>query len=126
MMSSRVAGSESPFVMIWDEDVARCIVKGIVERRTGIYNLTGDGAITLPEIARRLGKPYVPLPSFVIEAALRIAKAIGITGTGPEQVRFLRYRPVLSNERLKTELEFTPSFTSEECFEQYRQIRFGR
>jgi UDP-glucose 4-epimerase len=121
-----VAGSDSPFVMIWDEDVARCIVKGIVERRTGIYNLTGDGAITLPEIARRIGKPYVPLPSFVIEGALRLAKAIGLTGTGPEQVRFLRYRPVLSNERLKTEFDFTPSYTSEECFDQYKQIRFGQ
>jgi UDP-glucose 4-epimerase len=120
-----VAGSDAPFVMIWDEDVAKCIVKGIVERRNGIYNLTGDGAITLPEIARRVGKPYLPIPSFVIQSALRIAKAAGITGTGPEQVRFLRYRPVLSNERLKTEFGFTPTYTSEECFERYRQIRFG-
>lgn len=120
-----VAGSDSPFVMIWDEDVARCIVKGIVERRTGIYNLTGDGAITLPEIARSIGKPYLPMPSFLIEGALRIAKAAGITGTGPEQVRFLRYRPVLSNERLKTDFGFTPTYTSRECFERYRAIRFG-
>jgi UDP-glucose 4-epimerase len=39
-------------------------------------------------------------------------------------VKFLRYRPVLSNERLKAEFGFTPSASSEECFERYRRIRF--
>ena len=42
-----VRGSDAPFVLVWDEDVAGCIVEGIRERRTGIYNLAGDGAITL-------------------------------------------------------------------------------
>jgi UDP-glucose 4-epimerase len=120
-----VRGSDAPFVLIWDEDVARCIVQGIVERRTGTYNLCGDGSLSLEEIARRLGKPYVALPAPVLEGALRVLRALGLTRLGPEQVRFLRYRPVLSNERLRSELGFAPAFTSEECFEHYRRLRFG-
>jgi len=120
-----VRGADSPFVLIWDEDVAACILKGIHERRTGCFNLTGDGAIPLEEIARRLGKPYVALPAGVIRAVLGVAKTLGLGRTGPEQVNFLRYRPVLSNERLKSEFGFTPSCSSEDCFERYRQLHFA-
>jgi UDP-glucose 4-epimerase len=120
-----VQGSDIPFVIVWDEDVARCIAKGIRERRSGIYNVAGDGVITLREMARRLGKPYVALPAFVLETALGVARALGLTQLGPEQVNFLRYRPVLGNERLKSEFGFTPTHTSEACFERYRKARFG-
>jgi UDP-glucose 4-epimerase len=120
-----VQGSDIPFVIVWDEDVARCIAKGIRERRSGIYNVAGDGVITLREMARRLGKPYLALPAFVLETALGAARALGLTQLGPEQVNFLRYRPVLDNERLKSEFGFTPAHTSEDCFERYRRARFG-
>jgi len=120
-----VRGSDAPFVLIWDEDVAACIVQGIREGAAGIYNLTGDGAVTLPQIARRLGKPYVALPAFLLQGSLWVLQALRLSSRGPEQVKFLRYRPVLSNERLKSEFGFTPSATSEECFERYRRVRFG-
>jgi UDP-glucose 4-epimerase len=121
-----VAGSEAPFVLIWDEDVARCIVRGIREGRSGIYNLTGDGAITLREIARRIGKRYVSLPPSLLAAVLWLLRAVRLSSRGPEQVNFLRYRPVLSNERLKSDFGFTPAYTSEQCFEHYRRLRFPR
>ena len=120
-----VAGSDSPFVLIWDEDVAACIVKGIHEGRSGVYNLAGDGAVSLPEIARRLGKPYLPVPAFLLAAALWVAKRLRLSERGPEQVRFLRHRPVLGNARLKSEFGFTPRYTSAECFGRYRELRFG-
>lgn len=119
-----VAGAEAPFVLIWDEDVAGCIVQGICDGRSGIYNLTGDGAISLRTIARKIGKPYLALPAWLLAAALWLLRAIGLSSRGPEQVSFLRYRPVLSNQRLKSEFGFTPNFTSEQCFDQYRRLRF--
>lgn len=120
-----VAGSDSPFVLVWDEDVAACIEKGIREERAGIYNLAGDGAITLPEIARRLGKPFLPLPGALLAGALGLLHALGLSARGAEQVDFLRHRPVLSNQALERDFGFTPRFTSEECFEHYRRLRLG-
>lgn len=120
-----VAGSDAPFVLIWDEDVAAAIAKGILERRAGIYNLAGDGAIALPEIARRLGRPYLPLPAPLLAGALGLAQRLGLSSRGAEQVDFLRYRPVLANDALTREFGFTPRFTSSECFDHYRRIRFG-
>jgi UDP-glucose 4-epimerase len=120
-----VSGSETPFVLVWDEDVAACIVKGIRERRTGVFNLAGDGAVTLREIAKRLGKPYLPLPPALLGGALRWLQQLGLSARGPEQVDFLRYRPVLDNQALKAEFGFTPRFDSAACFEAYRRLRFG-
>lgn len=121
-----VVGSDSPFVIIWDRDVAAAIIKGIRERGSGIYNLAGDGTVTLPEIARRLDKRYVPLPSVVLATALRVAGWLRLTQLGPEQVRFLSYRPVLANDRLKEEFGFIPSKTSSECFEAFIEARQRR
>lgn len=120
-----VRGSDAPFVLIWDEDVAACVVKGLLERRSGVFNLCGDGALGLPEIARRLGKPYLPLPGFVLAGALGLLHALGISARGAEQVDFLRYRPVLANDALKARFGFEPRFSSEGCFEHYRSLRFG-
>jgi UDP-glucose 4-epimerase len=118
-----VAGSDAPFVLIWDDEVAACIAKGIRERRSGIYNLAGDGALGLREIARRLGKPYLPIPPRLLAGALRALQALGLSARGPEQVDFLRHRPVLSNERLVREFGYAPELTSEACFERWRAGR---
>lgn len=111
-----VLGSASPFVFIWDEDVAAAIHHGVTGDRRGIYNLAGDGALPLRDIARRLGKRTLPLPASVLWGALALGRALGVGRYGPEQLDFLRWRPVLHNRRLKEEFGFTPSKTSEQAF----------
>jgi UDP-glucose 4-epimerase len=103
---------EWPFVIVWDADVVGAIVRGIHTGGTGIYNLAGDGTLTLREIAALLGKPYVALPAPLVAGALRLLKRLGLSQYGPEQVDFLRYRPVLSNRRLKEEFGYTPAKTT--------------
>lgn len=114
-----IRGSDSPFVFIWDEDVVGAIERGIREDRTGIYNMAGDGALTIHQLAAILGKPVRTLPAWLIQAALWVARRLGIGRYGPEQVDFLRYRPVLSNRRLKEEFGYRPQKTSEEVFRYY-------
>lgn len=114
-----VAGADTPFVMILVDDVASIIVKGILERSEGVYNLAGDGALTLRQIARMTGKPYVPIYAGLLKFVLRILKATGLSVRGPEGVNFLRYRPVLANDQLKSAFGFTPTMTSAEVFECY-------
>ncbi len=116
-----IAGADSPFVMILVEDVAAIILKGVLEGREGIYNLAGDGALSLREIAKLTGKPFVPLPAGLLRFVLRVLKATGLSIRGPEGVDFLQYRPVLANDHLKAEFGFTPTMTSAEVFDYYLQ-----
>lgn len=121
-----IKGSESPFVFVWDRDVARCFVQTVVTERTGIYNLAGDGALTLREIAAILGKKLFVVPARVLRFSLRLLKMLRLSAYGPEQMDFLRYRPVLDNTKLKTVFGFTPEKTSREVFEFYVATRLPK
>lgn len=112
-------GSVTPFVFIWDHDVVRCLIKGIKEDTTGIFNMAGDGYLKMSEIASILGKPYLPLPVWLVKSALWILSKLKLSRYGPEQVNFIRYRPVLSNLRLKEAFGYTPAKTTREVFEFY-------
>jgi UDP-glucose 4-epimerase len=118
-----ILGSPSPFVFIWDEDLVACLVQGALSDKTGIYNQAGDGALTPRELARLLGKTYLPLPAVLVQGVLWITKGLGLGQHGPERVKFLRWRPVLSNRRLKEEFGYTPKHTSREAFERYARAR---
>ena len=112
-----VTGYDSPFVFIWDEDVVEILVRGLREARTGTFNLAGDGAMSMREIAAALGKPYMPIPAWALRAALTVLRPLGLVAYGPEQVGFLQHRPVLLNTRLKAEFGYTPRYTSAEAFD---------
>jgi len=118
-----IRGSDSPFVFIWDQDVVGIILRAVSGGPPGIYNVAGDGALTIHEIAQRLGKHTLQLPAGLLLAALAVLKPLGLTQYGPEQLDFLRYRPVLLNTKLKTTFGYTPTYTSAEVFELYRQAR---
>lgn len=116
-------GAASPWVFIWDQDVVNCIVIGVHERREGIYNLAGDGVMTMRDIAARIRKPYLPLPTGLLRNALRVLKRLGVSQYGPEQVEFIRYRPVLKNDALKRGFGYTPELSSRQVFDLYLRSR---
>ena len=98
---------------------------GIGPLRTGIFNVAGDGAVTIDEIGQLLGKPVVRLPASLLQAALAVLHPLGLSRYGPEQVDFLRYRPVLDNARLKAAFGFTPRLSSREVFELWARSSVG-
>ena len=111
-----IRGSESPFVFVWDADVIGAIRHGVTAGQTGMYNLAGDGALTMRELAALLGKPLVSLPAPLVRGILRVARALRLTTLGPEQVRFLQYRPVLSNAAFRRDSGYTLRWSSREAF----------
>ena len=116
----KIRGSRSPFVFVWDTDVAGVMQAAVTGPVTGAFNVAGDGALTIDEIARALGKPTLTVPEPLLRAALAVGKRLGLTAYGPEQTKFLTHRPVLDNRRLKEQLGFVPSRTSAEAFEAWR------
>ena len=116
-----IAGSDSPFVFIWTRDLARILRRAATDGPTGIFNVAGDGALGISELARIMHKPVLHLPAILVKAALAVAHPLGLSRYGPEQVRFLQYRPVLANDALKREFGYTPEKTSAETFDLWRQ-----
>ncbi len=118
-----IQGSDSPFVFIWDQDVVGIIEQALCDGPPGVYNVAGDGALTITQIAQVLHKKTRRLPAWLLRGALSILKPLGLTQYGPEQLDFLRYRPVLLNTRLKTVFGYTPTYTSAQVLELYQRAR---
>ena len=116
-----LTGSDSPFVFAWTRDLACILTRAIADGPPGVFNVAGDGAMGLPEIAAALGKPLLRLPPAALKAALAIARPLGLSRYGPEQVRFLQYRPVLDNTTLKSTFGYTPILSSAETFDLWRK-----
>lgn len=119
-----VRGSDSPFVFVWDEDVVGAIVHAVAGRGpAGCFNLAGDGALTVHQIAARLHKPVLALPAGLLKAGLAVGQALRLTRYGPEQLDFLRYRPVLANGALKQVFGYVPALSSAQAFERFVAAR---
>jgi len=118
-----IRGSASPFVFIWDRDVAGAIEHAIFGGPPGVYNVAGDGALSIQEIATRLGKRCLSIPPSLLRTLLAVLHPLRLSRYGPEQVNFLRYRPVLDNRRLKEVFGYVPKLSSSEVFELFRKAR---
>lgn len=116
-----LAGSDSPFVFIWTQDLARILIRAATDGPPGIFNVAGDGALGVRDLAAVMGKPVLTLPPVLLRAVLAVARPLGLSRYGPEQVGFLQYRPVLDNTALKTVFGYTPELTTAEVFDLWRR-----
>ena len=118
-----IRGSDSPFVFIWDADVTGALLHALDGAVPGCYTLAGDGARTIHQSAARLGKTTLDLPAGLLRAALFVGSRLGVSRYGPEQLDFLRYRPVLLNTALKAQWGYVPRKTSAEAFDAFVAAR---
>lgn len=111
----------SSFVAIWDQDLVEILFKATQDGKPGIYNVAGDGAIPTQELAKLLGKPADIKPLWLLKLAFRILRPLGLVKYGPESLKFIQYRPVLSNAKLKREFAYTPIKSTKEVFEYWHK-----
>lgn len=108
---------ESPFVAIWDQDLVAILFQSITDnKRPGIYNVAGDGPIPTAKLATLLGKKYRAVPALLLKLAFGVLRPFRLVKYGPESVKFIQYRPVLDNTKLKTIFGYIPEKTTKEVF----------
>ncbi len=112
-------GVRSPFVFIWDQDLVSVLAQGVQDDVEGQFNVAGDGCLDVHEMSGIVGRPVVSLPVWLLKASLAVARPLGLSPFGPEQVRFIEYRPVLSNAQLKENFGYSPKKTSREVLEYF-------
>ncbi len=114
-----LTGTATPFSLIADSDVVGALVQAVHNPRPGQYNLAGDGTLSLRQIAKRLGKPYLPVPPGLLKGVLWLLRTLRVTTLGPQHVKFIQYRPVLANEQLKSAFGYAPRLDAAGVFERF-------
>ncbi|MFA5309975.1 MAG: NAD-dependent epimerase/dehydratase family protein [Dehalococcoidales bacterium] len=118
----KAAGSNPPWQFIHEDDLAELVVRLLKQRKSGIYNLAGDGALAYCEMIKKLGRPCISLPAWVLYRGIQISWHLRWQArTQPGGLAMLKYPIALSNAKVKQATGYLPRHTGPQAFEAFIQ-----
>jgi UDP-glucose 4-epimerase len=102
---------------VHEDDVVDAISRLLLGRHAGQFNLSPDGRMTLRECAEALDTPIRRMPLRLYRAIARLMWRLRVSEAPPGQIDFALYPWIVSNEKLKRTLGWTPRHSSRETFE---------
>ena len=108
---------DGPMQFVHEDDVVDALTGLLEGRHEGAFNLAGEGHTTLRETAEIAGLPTRRAPLRPYRAFARAMWRLRVSEAPPGQIEFARWPWVVSNEKLKRTLGWTPRHTSRETFE---------
>jgi UDP-glucose 4-epimerase len=96
-----ILGFDPRYQFVHEDDVVAALAHAVARDVPGVFNVAGDGVLTLTEVAGLLGKSYLPvLPPIGTGAAAAVARRLGLR-IPPEMLGQLRFGRGLDNRKLK-------------------------
>lgn len=118
-----VLGYDARLQFIHEDDGLEVIRRATVEDHPGIFNVAGDGVLSLSQAIRRAGRVELPvLPPFVGLVGRWVRRG-GFADFSPEQIRLLTHGRAVDTTRLKKLFGFTPTYTSDAAFDDFVRAR---
>ncbi len=120
----RAAGKNPLWQFIHEDDLAELIILLLKKKKAGIYNLTAEGGLTYSEMIKKLGKPSVTLPSWLLYQGVKFSWKLKLqTKSQPGGLFMLEYPINISNEKIKRETGYQMRYTGPEAFAAFFQSR---
>jgi UDP-glucose 4-epimerase len=116
-----VLGFDPRLQFCHEEDALAALEHAVVASVHGTFNVAGDGVLMLSQAVRRVGRPDLPMPSFVLSAIGSSLPQLRGSEMSGEQVSFLTYGRALDTTRMRETFGFEPRFTTEEAFGAFAQ-----
>jgi UDP-glucose 4-epimerase len=109
-----ILGFDPRYQFVHEDDVVHALEHAVKHDVPGVYNVAGDGVLTLSEVAGLLGKPYAPvLPPWGTALATAALRRLGIK-VPAEALSQLRFGRGVDNRRYKA-AGFRYGYTSREA-----------
>jgi UDP-glucose 4-epimerase len=102
---------------VHEDDVVEAISRLLLGRHAGQFNLSADGLMTRRECAELLDTRVIRLPVWLYRALAKVYWRLRLSEAPAGGIDFELYPWIVSNEKLKKTLDWTPSYTSRETFE---------
>lgn len=107
------------------DDVARFTADAVAGKGSGPVNITGDGSITMREIAHLMGHPVFTVPEKALRVGVSAAWKFQAAELTPAEMGALLYMPIVDTTRLREEWGFTPAWTSREALADMARAAHG-
>jgi UDP-glucose 4-epimerase len=114
-----VLGFNPRLQFLHEQDALDVLEHATVTETAGTFNVAGDGILSLAQAVRRIGRPSLPLPGFVVPRFGSAIRQTHVADFSPEQVAFLTYGRGLDTTRMRSMLGFEPSFTTAQALADF-------
>jgi UDP-glucose 4-epimerase len=102
---------------VHEDDVVEAISRLLLGKHAGQFNLSPEGLMTLRECAEALETPVRRMPVRLYRGLARLMWHLRLSEAPPGQIDFALYPWIVSNEKLKSTLSWTPQHSSRETFD---------
>jgi UDP-glucose 4-epimerase len=115
-----------PFQLVHHDDVALALRAAVLGRGTpGVYNLAGDGEITMRNLADALGYYTVPVPELAVDATAEVVSRLPFLPDEASWIEAARIPVLMDTAKARSELKWRPRHdalaTLNETVEAHRQ-----
>ena len=119
-------GFDPRLQFLHEEDAVEALYLAITnDEASGIFNIAGDGIVYLSKAARLLGKVQVPILLPAAQMTATLLRRLGRVDFPTDQLNLIVYGRVVSIERARRSLGFSPRFTSEDALLDFKEHREG-
>jgi UDP-glucose 4-epimerase len=108
---------DNPMQFVHEDDVVEALTRLLTGRHEGVFNVAGDGTMTMGECADRIGLKRRKMPLGLGRRIGMAMWALRQSETPVGQLAFALHPWVVSNEKIKKTLGWTPAHTSREAFD---------
>ncbi len=115
-------GHDARLQLLHESDAVRLLGDLVFSSFAGTVNVAGDGVLMLSQAIHRAGRIPLPLPTPMLDIIGRGLRTLRLGSFSPDQVRMLMAGRVVDTTRLRTDVGFTPRFTTVEAFDDFADI----
>jgi nucleoside-diphosphate-sugar epimerase len=107
-----------PFQLVHHDDVATAMRAAVQGRGSpGVYNLAGDGRVTMRDLADAMGWYSIPLPELGAAAAAELTARLPFMPPEAAWLQAFRVPVLMDTAKAKRELKWRPKYTSRETLD---------
>jgi len=104
-----------PFQLVHHDDVASAMRSAVLgEGQPGVYNLAGDGTLTMSDLADALGWYSVPVPDLAMDAAAELVHRVPFVPAEAQWIESLRRPVLMDTEKARRRLAWRPRHDAHE------------
>ncbi|MBW1892149.1 MAG: NAD-dependent epimerase/dehydratase family protein [Deltaproteobacteria bacterium] len=118
-VAASVLGYNPRVQFIHEDDFVNACMIAMEKQATGAFNITGDGTLTIRDIANMIGTRLLPVPAWILYPKLELLWRLHCPGieVNSGYLDYARYPFIAGNNKAKQELGFYPKYDSKQTLE---------
>jgi len=114
-----VMGFDARLQFIHEDDALDIIRLAVMKQVRGTFNVAGSGVMTLAQVVRRTGRPWIAVPAPLLASVGRGLARAGDADFSAEQVRFLTFGRVLDTAKVEGAYGWQPGYSTAEALDAF-------